>query len=268
MTLNVDAIRKRLNTLQRNENKASVKWRPTPDTKARVRLIPYKYGDDGVPFVELYFHYGINNKTYVSPISYGDPDPFVETAQRLKATGDREDWLVARRLEPKLRTYAPIVVRGEEAQGVKFWGFGKTVYQSLLTFMADEDWGDISDPENGRDFIIQYDSKETAGTNYPVTTITVKPDRTPLVEESELLKKLLENQPNHEDVFPAPTYDELKEALDSWMNPEEAEDNGSGNLDSLMPKVEAKNKSETESASTSVPDDVTEAFDDLFNEKE
>ena len=35
-----------------------------------------------------------------------------------------------------------MVVRGEEKQGVKFWGFGKTVYQELLSIM-DPDYGDI-----------------------------------------------------------------------------------------------------------------------------
>ena len=39
---------------------------------------------------------------------------------------------MARKLESKMRTFAPIIVRGEETQGVKFWGFGKTVYQ--ITF--------------------------------------------------------------------------------------------------------------------------------------
>ena len=26
-----------------------------------------------------------------------------------------------------MRTFAPVVVRGKESEGVKFWGFGKTV---------------------------------------------------------------------------------------------------------------------------------------------
>ena len=35
-------------------------------------------------------------------------------------------------MEPKLRTFVPVVVRGEEGEGVRFWGFGKTVYQEIL----------------------------------------------------------------------------------------------------------------------------------------
>ena len=35
-------------------------------------------------------------------------------------------------MEPKMRTYVPVLVRGKESEGVKFWGFGKLVYQELL----------------------------------------------------------------------------------------------------------------------------------------
>ena len=36
-----------------------------------------------------------------------------------------------------MRTFAPVIVRGEESEGVKWWGFGKTVYQELLAIIAD-----------------------------------------------------------------------------------------------------------------------------------
>ena len=35
-------------------------------------------------------------------------------------------------MEPKMRTYVPILVRGAESEGVKFWGFGKQVYTELF----------------------------------------------------------------------------------------------------------------------------------------
>ena len=50
-------------------------------------------------------------------------------------------------MEPKLRTFVPILVRGQEGEGIKFWGFGKTVYQEILGYIADPDYGDITDPK-------------------------------------------------------------------------------------------------------------------------
>ena len=45
--------------------------------KTQVRIVPYKFNKDN-PFIELYFHYNINNKTYLSPQSFGRTDPIVE----------------------------------------------------------------------------------------------------------------------------------------------------------------------------------------------
>ena len=58
-------------------------------------------------------------------------------------------------MEPKLRTFVPVIVRGEEGEGVRFWGFGKTVYQEILGYIADPDYGDITDPTSGRDLTIE-----------------------------------------------------------------------------------------------------------------
>ena len=56
---------------------------------------------------------------------------------------------------PKLRVFAPVVVRGEEDKGVRFWEFGKMVYQELLGVMSDEDYGDITDISKGRDINVE-----------------------------------------------------------------------------------------------------------------
>ena len=42
---------------------------------------------------------------------------------------------------------------------MKFWGFGKTLYQELLSIIADPDY-DITDPVNGRDVVVEFISAE------------------------------------------------------------------------------------------------------------
>ena len=69
-----------------------------------------------------------------------------------------------------MRTFAPGVVRGEESQGVKFWGFGKTVYQELLSIIADPDYGDITDPVNGRDVVVEFITAEESGASFQKLT--------------------------------------------------------------------------------------------------
>ena len=93
-----------------------------------------------------------------------------------------------------MRTFAPVIVRGEEKAGVKFWGFGKTVYQELLSVIADPDYGDITDPVNGRDVVVEFISAEETGASFPTTKIRVKPNQTPISDEPEILEKVKEQQ--------------------------------------------------------------------------
>ena len=272
MALDINAIRGRLNKLQNTQRKTDSLWKPTPG-KHQVRIVPYKFNQDN-PFIELYFHYNINNKTYLSPQSFGRPDPIVEFADKLKRMGDKEDWKAAKQMEPKLRTFVPIIVRGQEHEGVKFWGFGKTVYQEILGYIADPDYGDITDAASGRDLTIQYISAEEAGTTYPTTTIRVKPSQTPLAENGDDVQKFLENQTEITDLYSELSYDELKNVLEGWLNPTAESTNDEGET-SVAQETLSTTKTEPvndlpfdvedKPAPTKKTDDVAAAFDDLFN---
>src|SRR5690554_5802331 len=155
MGLNMDLVKKRLNKINNANNSKSYMWRPEDDSETTIRIVPFKHNLD-YPFIELMFYYNFGRQSFVSPSSFGDPDPVLEFAEELKSTGDRDDWIRGAKLEPKLRTYVPVVVRGEESEGVKFYGFGKTVYERLLTHIQDPDYGDISDPMEGHDIKIIY----------------------------------------------------------------------------------------------------------------
>tara|TARA_Y100000768_G_scaffold362983_1_gene322219 strand:- start:474 stop:1304 length:831 start_codon:yes stop_codon:yes gene_type:complete len=275
MAINIDALRGRLNKLQNTQKKSDNLWKPTPG-KHQVRIVPYKFDKDN-PFIELYFHYNINNRTYLSPQSFGRPDPIVEFADRLKRMGDKEDWKAAKQMEPKLRTFVPILVRGQEGEGIKFWGFGKTVYQEILGYIADPDYGDITDPKSGRDITIEYQSAEEAGTSYPVTTIRVKPNQTPLAKEADDVTKFLEGQTEITDLYSELSYDELKGVLEGWLNPtsEKNEEGEPSVAEETLSKKEVKSEEKVDDLpfdveddkpkATKKTDDVAAAFDDLFN---
>ena len=174
--MDISQIKNRLNQLQNQTSTKDNFWKPEPG-KTQIRIVPYKHNKDN-PFLELYFHYNLGkNKTYLSPVSFGKPDPVNEFADKLKSTGDKDEWIQGKRLEPKMRTFAPVIVRGRESEGVKFWGFGKTVYQELLSVIADPDYGDITDPVNGRDVEVEFISAEETGASFPKTNIRVKPNQ-------------------------------------------------------------------------------------------
>ena len=283
--MDISLALKRFSSLQNNTKKSDSIFKPA-NGKSQVRIVPYKFNKD-IPFIELYFHYNINNKTYLSPMSFGRPDPIVEFAEKLKRTGDTDDWKAGKKMEPKLRTFVPVIVRGKESEGVKFWGFGKTVYQDILGYIADPDYGDITDPNTGRDIVLEVMSAEESNASYPTTTIRVKPATSKLADSPETIQQLLDGQKEITELYQELSYAELKSVLENWLNPSAAvNDEIVEELEAPKPKaqpaVQQKNVSvdlggtsdisgdlpwEKEEAAKApkAKDDVASAFDDLFN---
>jgi len=251
--MDLNAIKKRLNQLQTTNNRTSSLWKPQPG-KTQIRIVPYAFNKDN-PFIELFFHYNLNNRSYLSPISFGRPDPIEEFAQKLKASGNKEDYQLSKKLEAKMRTFAPVIVRGEESQGVRFWGFGKTVYQELLSIIADPDYGDITDPVNGRDVVVEFISAEESGASFPTTKIRVKPNQTPISDDPAVLENVKSSQKDIRDIYQEQSYDDLTNVLNEWLNPSE---------DSSTESTPTQ-ATETSTMETKKVKDTSEAFDELFN---
>ena len=252
--MDLNAIRKRLGQLQTTNNGTSSLWKPQPG-KTQIRIVPYEFNKDN-PFIELFFHYNLNNRSYLSPISFGRPDPIEEFAQKLKGSGNKEDYQLSKKLEAKMRTFAPVIVRGEESQGVKFWGFGKTVYQELLSIIADPDYGDITDPVNGRDVVVEFISAEESGASFPKTNIRVKPNQTPISDEPSVLEKVKTSQKDITEIYQEQSYEDLTNVLNEWLNPSE---------DSTEEEEVKQESVSTSDLGTSKVKDTSEAFDELFN---
>ena len=143
----------------------------------------------------------------------------------LKKSNDKENIELAKKLWPKFRVFAPVLVRGEEDKGVRFYEFGKMVYQELLGVMADEDYGDITDIQKGRDVTVEVIPAAETGKMFNTTTIRVKPNQTPLVDDATKATSLLENQKDLVSLFKKYTFEEMKDELQGWLKPAE-EDGG------------------------------------------
>ena len=125
-----------------------------------------------------------------------------------------------------MRVYAAVVVRGEEDKGVQIWGFGKTVYQKLLGMMLDEDYGDITDPFEGRD--IKVVCSKQPGQQWAKTEVLPRGKSTVLSSDKNQSKEWLSNIPDVTSMFTCKTYEELSDIINNWLNGEDEEaDEGS-----------------------------------------
>lgn len=258
--INLEAIRNRLSSIQSKTTKKSNLFRPEPG-KTEVRVVPYKFNKDN-PFIELYFHYGLNDKNFLSPVTKGNPDPVSEFAEKLKSTGSREDWKMGRKMDPKMRTYVPVIVRGRESEGVLFWGFGIQIYEELLSIISDPEYGDITDPISGTDLTIERKTPEEAGNTWGSTSIRPKRKQTKLTEDAEQLKSWLSEQKEIFEIYKEPTYEELNAELQKWLNPDEEDSEEQKTVNKVLEETSKKSKDKDEDESIK---DVLSNFDDLMN---
>jgi len=224
MAIDFDALRKKLGQLSGNNSRRNTMWRPTEGEEATVRLLAFPDQSDGLPFEERWFYYNIgNNPGLLAPYQFGNPDPIQELITKLRDEGTKESYELAKKLYPKARYYAPVVVRGEEDKPVRIWSFGKTVYQSLLNIMLDEDYGDITDPTDGRD--IKVICTKAPGRQWAMTEVRPRGKTSALSENTKAAATWLESIPNLEDMYEEKSYDALSKIVNDWLNDDETTSN-------------------------------------------
>ena len=272
MDLNV--IKKRLESLNKQPNnnsggeKKNIFFKPSLG-KQVVRVVPSQYNKQ-IPFTEMMFYYGIGSKNVIaSPSNWGEKDPIAEFAKQLRQTNDKENWRLAKKLDPKVRIFAPVVVRGEENEGIKLWQFGKEVYQDFLNMAADDEIGDFTDIVTGRDVKLNTVGPEVTGTPYNKTTISTSLKESALSEDKNLVEKFINQQPDPLKVFKKYTYEEVKQSLQEWLAPEDSNEEGSISSEPAESFDDETSKSNYSLSKKATPKKSKSAqFDDLFDGEE
>lgn len=224
MGIDLEAIRKKLNQLSGTNSRRNTMWRPQEGEEANIRLLSFP-DNDGQPFQERWFYYNIgNNPGLLAPYQFGQPDPIQELINKLRDDSSKESYELAKKLYPKMRSYAPVIVRGEEDRGVRVWAFGKTVYQSLLNIMLDEDYGDITDPIDGRD--VKVICTKAPGRMWAMTEVRPRGKQSKLSDTATEAKGWLDAIPDLDEMYTCKTYEELEKIVNDWLNGDESSDDG------------------------------------------
>ena len=255
MALNIDLMKQKMAILSGKGDRKSHFWRPN-DGENNIRIIPTSDGD---PFKERWFHYGVGNQSFLCPKrNFGDSCPVCDFGNKLWNEGTEESKQMAKGMFAKQRFFSPVLIRGEEAEGVKVWGYGKLAYQKLLGIVLDPDYGDITDPEDGNDLKLTYG--KAAGASYPTTDIRPRPRKSALCDEAiggdERCAELLEAIPSFEEVFERKTTEEVQIILESHL----AGEADTGVVSKYGNSPDSSTKEATNTASA-----VEEAFNELLS---
>jgi hypothetical protein len=216
MAVDLEAIRRRVAELSGVKKTSSIQmWKPGLG-EHKVRCLPWKNSPDGQPFMERWFYYIGENAGILAPNQFGKPDPINDLIRKLYSSGKPDDRVLAKKLAPKMRCYAPVIVRGEEDKGVQVWAFGKIVYQRMLGFFLDEDVGDILSPTEG--FDLKVSITKQPGKQFNDTTVDPARKATSLHAEVATSQKWLESIPNIDDMYRLKSTQEIEAILNNWLN--------------------------------------------------
>lgn len=197
--MDMEKLAKRLSRVE-NRNRKNVWFKPGQE-KETVRILPNPHDPDGIPYMEVNFHYNIGGiVSVVCPReTFGDRCPICELAETFRAMGTDQSFEIFRKIQAKLRTYSPVIVRGKEAEGVKLWGYGTTIYTELMKASLDPDWGDVSDIKEGFDLVVNQIPANGPGnpTLYPKPEMSIKRNSSPLMPTTKEIKALLKSIPNY-----------------------------------------------------------------------
>ena len=265
--MDLNAIKNRLEQMNKQTSSnsgggKSLFWKPSVG-KEVVRVVPNKYNKQ-FPFTEMLFYYGIGQRVMASPQNWGEKDPIQEFTKQLRQSGDKENWRLAKKLDAKTRIFAPVVVRGQEDEGVKLWQFGKEVYQDFLNMATDEEIGDYTDIVGGRDIKLTTVGPEVTGTPYNKTSVGPSLKTSALSSDESVAKNILDNQPNPLDVFKRFTFDEVKAALQEYLSDGETQVSTTTTTTTSAPTPPPTNNNY--SLDTNKSKSKADQFDDLFSD--
>ena len=222
MAIDLKKMQQRLSSLKTKGGGSNGFWRPQ-DGEQTIRIVPTSDGD---PFKDYWFHYNVgDNPGFLSPKrNFGEDCPLDSFVRSLWQEGTEDSKRMAKKLSARQRFFAPVMVRGEEGQGVRLWGFGKLVYETILNLVLNPEYGDITDPETGTDLVITYG--KPAGASFPVTNITPRRRSSALCEGGpQQSRELLESVPDFDEVFAGSrkTFAEVQTMLDEYLLGEDPE---------------------------------------------
>jgi hypothetical protein len=268
--MDLSLIKNKLNALQTSGQKKEkvdyslTQWKPRAEGKYQIRIVPSKL-DKQNPFKEVYLHYGLSKFPIYALTNWGEKDPIVEFAKQLRGTNDRANWQLAKKLDPKMRVFVPIIVRGEEDKGVRLWEFGKETYMQLLALAEDEDYGDFTDINEGFDFTLEAVMGDVGGRQALKSSIRPKRKTSTLSDDVKQIEEWLENQPDileMQEKFKK-SFDDLKSILQNFLEPEEEEVEEVIDIEEEIKEEPKSNYSLSTKKQTQKPVDK---FDSLFDE--
>jgi len=173
----------------------------------RLRILPTPDGSS--PFKEVWYHEiqvdGKWQKFYDPGKNDNERSPLNEVYEELRSTGKDSDKELAKQYLSRKFYIVKVIDRDAEDEGVKFWRFKHNYKNEGILDKIIPIWrakGDITDPDNGRDIILELTKAKTPkGATYTVIQTIMYDDPAPVHEDKELADSWIKDELTWEDVY-------------------------------------------------------------------
>lgn len=173
----------------------------------KLRILPTSDGSS--PFKEVWFHEvqvdGKWQKFYDPAKNDNERSPLNEVYEELMSTGRESDKELAKQYKARKFYIVKVIDRDNEQDGVKFWRFKHNYKQEGILDKIIPIWkakGDITDPDNGRDLILELTKAKTPkGAAYTVIQTVMYDDPSPISSDVTQGKEWVEDGMTWEDVY-------------------------------------------------------------------
>jgi len=231
----------------------------------KIRILPTPDGSS--PFKEVWFHEvqvdGKWQKFYDPSKNDNERSPLNEVYEELMSTGKESDKQLATQYRSRKFYIVKVIDRDNEQDGVKFWRFKHNYKQEGILDKIIPIWkakGDVTDPDKGRDLILELTKAKTPkGATYTVIQTVMYDDPAPTHEDAEQASEWINDELTWEDVYSKKPVEYL-EAIARGETPRWDTDAG---------KYIYSNSSESEvSMGGSTPKSIHEVSDPQANDEE
>lgn len=215
---NLDALRQAFEANKRGGGNFKF-WKPIKHGKYVIRFLPPK-DSDGLFYKETAQH-KIGDNYLFCPKAEGDPCPICELNKKLWDINTDDSIALAREIKSRKQYLYNINVKEELEKAtdnpnhVYVYMSGKILYDTLMDYFFDQDYGDLTDVEEGYDFVLV---KEQGDAGFP-TYKKSKPRRnpSPLAADDDAIETILNSIHDLNQEVEYKTYDELKGILDHYL---------------------------------------------------
>jgi hypothetical protein len=173
----------------------------------RIRILPT--ADGSSPFKEVWFHEVQVDGKWIKLYDPGKNDnersPLNEVFEDLMSTGKEADKKLAGNYRSRMFYIVKVIDRDAEQDGVKFWRFKHNYKKEGILDKIIPIWrakGDVTDPQKGRDLILELTkSKTNNGSYYTVIQAVMYDDPQPISDNEDTLKSWVEDELTWADVY-------------------------------------------------------------------